>query len=255
MIVNPNISEELNLINEINHANRTNHTVDTLIIGQPEVITSVDPGTINGKNTRVTVTANEESDKEGSRVILYRRIHLPTQWRILHSTGFDLHITDVVNEETIKTELRSWFDYREDSVKLTIIKDVNSGIYDVSLKAKDNSLIYIGELKLRAYATPNAPEEPITPPPVTPPDNQPENPPVNPPVTPPDDNDNHDDNNGDNNDVTPPNPPDVPTEPITPPEPTPEPNPTPIEPPVNNEETENVINIIERARKYGFKVR
>lgn len=148
MQINIELSEEENLLNEINTANNSNHTLDTIKFGEPMVVDGVDPGTTTGRNTMVNVTALPKSKYEGSRVVKYRRIHIPTQWNIIHPIGNEITIDEEGSEANIINEIKTWFKYRDDSIKVTISK-LDDKVYEVKLKANPTSLLYIGEITLR----------------------------------------------------------------------------------------------------------
>jgi len=175
MRVNPNISEEQNLLNHINEINEFPLRLDEVEFGTPRSKVNLPISFtkdqfnaseefrnkfLKDKNTAVKVTAKDNSERwEGSSTIRsYRRIHVGAQWLIYNidgdnSDGSFSITTDSWKYNTPKVKevfdaIRNRANFRMDSLKVTVVKYSQNGYnYDtgkIRITANPDSLIYIG---------------------------------------------------------------------------------------------------------------
>lgn len=179
MKVNPNISEEQNLLNHINEINEFPLKLSEVEFGTPR--SKIDlPDTftkdqfneseafrnkfLKEKNTSIKITAKDNSERwEGSSTIRsYRRIHVGAQWLIYNIDGDNLDgsfsiITDSWKYNTPKVKevfdaIRNRTDFRMESLKVTVVKYNQNGYnYDtgkIRITANPDSLVYIGYFEM-----------------------------------------------------------------------------------------------------------
>ena len=179
MKVNPNISEEQNLLNHINEINEFPLKLSEVEFGQPR--SKIDlPDTftkdqfneseefrnkfLKEKNTSIKITVKDNSERwEGSSTIRsYRRIHVGAQWLIYNIEGDNLDgsfsiITDSWKYNTPKVKevfdaIRNRTDFRMESLKVTVVKYNQNGYnYDtgkIRITANPDSLVYIGYFEM-----------------------------------------------------------------------------------------------------------
>lgn len=179
MKVNPNISEEQNLLNHINEINEFPLKLSEVEFGTPRskinLPDSLTKDQFNAseafrnkflkeKNTSVKVTAKDNSERwEGSSTIRsYRRVHVGAQWLIYaiygdNSDGSFSITTDSWRYSTPKVKevfdaIKSRANFRMDSLKVTVVKYSQNGYnYDtgkIRVTANPDSLVYIGSFDM-----------------------------------------------------------------------------------------------------------
>lgn len=171
MKIDPNLTEEENLLRHVNERSELPMEISDLIIGRPEAlvrqslrVTKEDIQdkrfNVDLKNTRVSLRVSPNSKRwKGQTVIQsYRRIHLGAQWWIYADQVLTQYGNYVVTTNTylnaiptlqeLDDSILNIVRYRKESLKVEVLNYQDNGFqYDtgrIRIRPIDNSLLYIG---------------------------------------------------------------------------------------------------------------
>ena len=171
MKIDPNLTEEENLLRHVNERSELPMEISDLIIGRPEAlvrqslrVTKEDIRdkrfNVDLKNTRVSLRVSPNSKRwKGQTVIQsYRRIHLGAQWWIYADQVLTQYGNYVVTSNTylnavptlqeLDDSILNIVRYRKESLKVEVLNYQDNGFqYDtgrIRIRPIDNSLLYIG---------------------------------------------------------------------------------------------------------------
>lgn len=171
MKIDPNLTEEENLLRHVNERSELPMEISDLIIGRPEAlvrqslrVTKEDIRdkrfNVDLKNTRVSLRVSPNSKRwKGQTVIQsYRRIHLGTQWwiyadQVLTQYGnyvvtTNTYLNAVPTLQELDDSILNIVRYRKESLKVEVLNYQDNGFqYDtgrIRIRPIDNSLLYIG---------------------------------------------------------------------------------------------------------------
>ena len=171
MKIDPNLTEEENLLRHVNERSELPMEISDLIIGRPEAlvrqslrVTKEDIRdkrlNVDLKNTRVSLRVSPNSKRwKGQTVIQsYRRIHLGAQWwiyadQVLTQYGnyvvtTNTYLNAVPTLQELDDSILNIVRYRKESLKVEVLNYQDNGFqYDtgrIRIRPIDNSLLYIG---------------------------------------------------------------------------------------------------------------
>ena len=171
MKIDPNLTEEENLLRHVNERSELSMEISDLIIGRPEAlvrqslrVTKEDIRdkrfNVDLKNTRVSLRVSPNSKRwKGQTVIQsYRRIHLGAQWwiyadQVLTQYGnyvvtTNTYLNAVPTLQELDDSILNIVRYRKESLKVEVLNYQDNGFqYDtgrIRIRPIDNSLLYIG---------------------------------------------------------------------------------------------------------------
>lgn len=171
MKIDPNLTEEENLLRHVNERSELPMEISDLIIGRPEAlvrqslrVTKEDIQdkrfNVDLKNTRVSLRVSPNSKRwKGQTVIQsYRRIHLGAQWwiyadQVLTQYGnyvvtTNTYLNAVPTLQELDDSILNIVRYRKESLKVEVLNYQDNGFqYDtgrIRIRPIDNSLLYIG---------------------------------------------------------------------------------------------------------------
>lgn len=171
MKIDPNLTEEENLLRHVNERSELPMEISDLIIGKPEAlvrqslrVTKEDIRdkrfNVDLKNTRVSLRVSPNSKRwKGQTVIRsYRRIHLGAQWwiyadQVLTQYGnyvvtTNTYLNAVPTLQELDDSILNIVRYRKESLKVEVLNYQDNGFqYDtgrIRIRPIDNSLLYIG---------------------------------------------------------------------------------------------------------------
>lgn len=171
MKIDPNLTEEENLLRHVNERSELPMEISDLIIGRPEAlvrqslrVTKEDIRdkrfNVDLKNTRVNLRVSPNSKRwKGQTVIQsYRRIHLGAQWwiyadQVLTQYGnyvvtTNTYLNAVPTLQELDDSILNIVRYRKESLKVEVLNYQDNGFqYDtgrIRIRPIDNSLLYIG---------------------------------------------------------------------------------------------------------------
>lgn len=171
MKIDPNLTEEENLLRHVNEISELPMEISDLIIGRPETlvrqslrVTKEDIRdkrfNVDLKNTRVSLRVSPNSKRwKGQTVIQsYRRIHLGAQWwiyadQVLTQYGnyvvtTNTYLNAVPTLQELDDSILNIVRYRKESLKVEVLNYQDNGFqYDtgrIRIRPIDNSLLYIG---------------------------------------------------------------------------------------------------------------
>lgn len=171
MKIDPNLTEEENLLRHVNERSELPMELSDLIIGRPEAlvrqslrVTKEDIRdkrfNVDLKNTRVSLRVSPNSKRwKGQTVIQsYRRIHLGAQWwiyadQVLTQYGnyvvtTNTYLNAVPTLQELDDSILNIVRYRKESLKVEVLNYQDNGFqYDtgrIRIRPIDNSLLYIG---------------------------------------------------------------------------------------------------------------
>ena len=171
MKIDPNLTEEENLLRHVNERSELPMEISDLIIGKPEAlvrqslrVTKEDIRdkrfNVDLKNTRVSLRVSPNSKRwKGQTVIQsYRRIHLGAQWwvyadQVLTQYGnyvvtTNTYLNAVPTLQELDDSILNIVRYRKESLKVEVLNYQDNGFqYDtgrIRIRPIDNSLLYIG---------------------------------------------------------------------------------------------------------------
>ena len=171
MKINPNLTEEENLLRHINERGEFPLTFRDITIGRPETllrqslrVTKEDIRLkrfdTDVKNTRVLLKVSPNSKRWKGQVYIqpYRRIHVGAQWwkyaeRILTQDGSYVVTTNTYKYRTptideLNDSILNVVRYRKESLKVEVLSFQDNGFqYDtgrIRIRPIENSLLYIG---------------------------------------------------------------------------------------------------------------
>lgn len=171
MKIDPNLTEEENLLRHVNERSELPMEISDLIIGRPEAlvrqslrVTKEDIRdkrfNVDLKNTRVSLRVSPDSKRwKGQTVIQsYRRIHLGAQWwiyadQVLTQYGnyvvtTNTYLNAVPTLQELDDSILNIVRYRKESLKVEVLNYQDNGFqYDtgrIRIRPIDNSLLYIG---------------------------------------------------------------------------------------------------------------
>lgn len=171
MKIDPNLTEEENLLRHVNERSELPMEINDLIIGRPEAlvrqglrVTKEDIRdkrfNVDLKNTRVSLRVSPNSKRwKGQTVIQsYRRIHLGAQWwiyadQVLTQYGnyvvtTNTYLNAVPTLQELDDSILNIVRYRKESLKVEVLNYQDNGFqYDtgrIRIRPIDNSLLYIG---------------------------------------------------------------------------------------------------------------
>lgn len=171
MKIDPNLTEEENLLRHVNERSELPMKISDLIIGRPEAlvrqslrVTKEDIRdkrfNVDLKNTRVSLRVSPNSKRwKGQAVIQsYRRIHLGAQWwiyadQVLTQYGnyvvtTNTYLNAVPTLQELDDSILNIVRYRKESLKVEVLNYQDNGFqYDtgkIRIRPIDNSLLYIG---------------------------------------------------------------------------------------------------------------
>lgn len=155
LVVNPNITEEENMVNLINDANLTNHEARFIVFGYPYKIDTNPQNNPDIDNTVLTLDSTPDSKYEGGDTFTYHRIHLGKQWEVVNGQLLELKLTDrPLTHATFFNMLNSYISFRKESLDITIEADTTDPKYTlVHVLAKELSLLYINSFTARVKTT------------------------------------------------------------------------------------------------------
>lgn len=171
MKIDPNLTEEENLLRHVNERSEFPMEVSDLIIGSPETlvrqsvkVTKEDIRDkvfdVDLKNTRVNLKVSPNSKRWKGKTFIqpYRRVHLGAQWwvyadRVLMQDGnyvvtTNTYLNPVPTPEELDASVLNIVRYRKESLKVEVLDFQDNGFqYDtgrIRIRPIDNSLLYIG---------------------------------------------------------------------------------------------------------------
>lgn len=171
MKIDPNLTEEENLLRHVNERSEFPMEVSDLIIGRPETlvrqsvkVTKEDIRDkvfdVDLKNTRVNLKVSPNSKRWKGQTFIqpYRRVHLGAQWwvyadRVLTQDGnyvvtTNTYLNPVPTPEELDDSVLNIVRYRKESLKVEVLDFQDNGFqYDtgrIRIRPIDNSLLYIG---------------------------------------------------------------------------------------------------------------
>lgn len=171
MKIDPNLTEEENLLRHVNERSELPMEISDLIIGRPEAlvrqslrVTKEDIRdkrfNVDLKNTRVSLRVSPNSKRwKGQTVIQsYRRIHLGAQWwiyadQVLTQYGnyvvtTNTYLNAVPTLQELDDSILNIVRYRKESLRVEVLNYQDNGFqYDtgrIRIRPIDNSLLYIG---------------------------------------------------------------------------------------------------------------
>ena len=171
MKIDPNLTEEENLLRHVNERSELPMEISDLIIGRPEAlvrqslrVTKEDIRdkrfNVDLKNTLVSLRVSPNSKRwKGQTVIQsYRRIHLGAQWwiyadQVLTQYGnyvvtTNTYLNAVPTLQELDDSILNIVRYRKESLKVEVLNYQDNGFqYDtgrIRIRPIDNSLLYIG---------------------------------------------------------------------------------------------------------------
>lgn len=171
MKIDPNLTEEENLLRHVNERSEFTMDVNDLILGKPEPtvrqslkVTKEDirdkKFDLNLKNTKISLTVSPDSKRWKGQTYIkpYRRIHLGAQWwkyadRVLARDGnyivvTNTYINPIPTPKELDESILKLIRYRKESLKVEVLSFQDNGFqYDtgrIRIRPIDNSLLYIG---------------------------------------------------------------------------------------------------------------
>lgn len=151
-----NLSETENLLYQMNFDNDTDFIDTDVTLGPPIktkdiAVSPQDPNATIETNTKVLVTATLTSDYKGYDYYHYRRLDLQVLWQIFNKSLIKIP-EYVETDEDILDFFKNKIPLLTQSVSILKYRQDNRDY--ITLKAKPNSYLYIGEVSIPvAYST------------------------------------------------------------------------------------------------------
>lgn len=152
--VDTSLNELENLLLQFNHANNSAFTEEQIEFGTPLSLNTnspSDPGYNTepiSPNTGVEVTPKQGTKIEFVDIFKYRRILLDFQWRLLGGTASLALPREADTADKVEAYVKKIMPYIPGSVLVSL----NDGA--ITIKAKENSYIYYGEITVAAEYPP-----------------------------------------------------------------------------------------------------